>query len=146
MTNKKAELNITYVVGGVIAAFVLVLALFLVFSPGSSFTKYFSWLPSFNKTIEPVKSIEYIRYDLSNQKISYYDGTTWIPFDKDQVILGEKTIQYSSALEDFQNYYLSERLQKTILIDYRLNDFLNLIIDDITICRTLRELQISPFL
>ena len=132
MKNKKAAATtINEIVFVLIAFFILVIIIGSIIFFGGNSTKILSWIiPNFNKTIEPVKTIEIIRYEIENAALSFYDGTQWITFEKGQVTLGQKQIIYQSALEDFQNYYLQEREQKIIPLNYKLDLFLKEIVDE----------------
>ena len=78
--NKKGEgMTTREIVLAVVGVTVLVLVAFFVYSffAGKAIP-FFDFLPSFNQTKPPVVSAEIFGYDISSDKLQYYDGAAWI--------------------------------------------------------------------
>ncbi len=108
---KKGEIAIEQVIIVIVAILVIVVV------------GYFAWnfftgkadvvannLPLFGQTNNPIKSIQEVRYDVINDNVQYYDGTTWHDFDvkTGTANLGDKTVSKTDLKIFFNNYYFSK--------------------------------------
>lgn len=123
METKKGDVRISYVIGGVIALFILVLIIFFLASNGGNLTKYIGWLiPGYkNQTIPAVEGIEIFRYNIADKNAEYYDGVKWMKFD--EVTAGRKRVNAKNLENNFHDYYFMERGEKNISIGYLLVNF-----------------------
>lgn len=123
---KKGEIEISHLIGGVIAVAILIIVVFGVygFYTGKAYA-FFDFLPGFNSTKEGVKGIEILRYDIFNGKVEYYDGIDWNGFSGKMVKFGDKKINYDDMKNTFENfYYKSDRGKKIIELNLPLNNIL----------------------
>lgn len=129
MINKKGDSTI-YLIGGVIAVFVLLILFYFLFSEGGRFVNFFNFIPGFNKSIQGAKGVEIFRYDISNRGVEYYDGTKWIGFEKEGgVKLQNYEVDYKRLKNDFEKYYydFGKRDNKPIPLDQNLVNILTLV-------------------
>lgn len=103
MREKKGDGGMNLViVGGIIAAVVLVIIYFSIWGFGGKTIPFFQWL-GLNRTVEVQEGIEILRYDLASDKVQYYDGTQWLDFGK-ELRLGDKVLSYELVRKDFVQY------------------------------------------
>src|SRR3989344_8958901 len=79
--NKKAQDShpILAIMAATIAVFVLVIVFIFFFSEGNSLKdKIIILFPSFNKTVSPVGEFQFVRYDLTQNKVQFKKGASWI--------------------------------------------------------------------
>jgi len=125
---KKGDIRISYVIGGVVAVFVLVAVIYFLANSGGNLSKYIDWIiPRKNETKGGVAGIEIFRYDIAGGNAGYYDGTKWMVFE--EIIVGGKKINAESLKKDFENYYFGERKESIIPIGYLLSNFYQIIKD-----------------
>ena len=114
----KGELHLSYLIGGVIAIFVLIMvgAFAYSFFSGKAipFSKY---LPSFDYENEKIAGVESFRYLIREDKVQYYDGLKWNNFAEDNIEINEKNIGEKEIYEKLKNFYYRSRDRKKIEIE-----------------------------
>ncbi len=118
--NTKGDIRISYLIGGIVAIFVLFVVGFGAYSFFSGKAiPFFDFLPGFNRTVERVSGIEILRYDIIDEKVQYYDKAYWRDFEG-EVFLGDKRVKYGDVKRDFERfYYESKRENNLIEIEQR---------------------------
>lgn len=97
-----------------IALVVLVVVIYAVYSFATGRAiPFVDSLPGFGQVNPVIEDIETLRYDLTTDKVQYYDGTDWLDFQgndkvEGKVTLGEKELDYDKVYEDFTGYYYSK--------------------------------------
>jgi len=123
---KKGDIRISYVIGGVVAVFVLVAVIYFLANSGGNLSKYIDWIiPRKNETKGGVAGIEIFRYDIAGGNAGHYDGTKWMAFE--EITVGGKKVNAGSLKKDFESYYFGEREKIVALLDTRLTDILTAI-------------------
>lgn len=135
MITKKASQEVSFwTIAGVIAAFVLVIVIVGLYFFGGNYVKFFSWLGFDGNKTQEIEGIEIFRYNITEAKIQYYDGTLFSDFNEGETLrLNNKRIEADTLLEDFEKWYYYGREEKTIPVQngkiYSINEFYTLIKD-----------------
>lgn len=66
-----------------------------------------NYLPGFNQTQEKKEGVSIIAYDISQEKMQYYDGTSWIDFSGENIELERKIIDSGEVERYFFDLYLN---------------------------------------
>lgn len=124
MKNKKGDIKISYLIGGIIGLFVLGAVIYLLANSGGDLSKYVDWIiPDKNETKEGVAGIEIFRYDIIGGNAEYYDGTKWMAFE--EIVIGGKKVNAGGLKKDFEKgYYESGRGKSAIKLGYELMSIL----------------------
>ena len=111
--NKRGEEQASgtgYLLAGAIAVAVLAIVGYFVYSfyTGKAIPS-FGFLPSFNETKAPVIDLEIFRYLVIDDKLQYYDGTSWVDFKEGTTIEANgKKIEYLELYIDLsEKFFLS---------------------------------------
>jgi len=124
MREKKGD-TMNYVITGILAVLILVAVFYLIF--GTKLLSFFGFLPNLNTTVDVVGQKALVRYDISDGKVMYYDGTEWSEFVK--LTLKDKNVVKTDSLKkDFEKYYYEEKREgRSIKIGMNLINLLNLV-------------------
>lgn len=107
--NKKGQgLEVGKMIGLVIAVFVLVIIALGIYSFYGGQSKFFDFLPSFGEK-EKIEGVQVLGYDITNDKVQYYDGSSWRDFKESKLVLDNKEVVYSDVRENFRNYFFQPR-------------------------------------
>lgn len=110
MNKKGQEESTGNIVKAVIAAFVLVIVILGIWMFYSGKLPFFEGLPGFNQTKQGVADLEIFRYQILNDNLQYYDGTTWVDFKAGQTIeVNGKKIEESSINDDIIFNYIGQK-------------------------------------
>lgn len=111
--NRKAEVNM-YVLGGIIAAIILVIILVgpvrdVLVEFGQNF---FGNAPGFNQSATEPTILGLVRYDILNDKVQIYDGERWNDITKDIQPKGlSSPLSEADLNAAFETYYFNERVR-----------------------------------
>ena|SRR3989344_7988269 len=123
--NKKANTSITILFSIVIAMFII--ALYFLFMAGAGkdlLIRAGIIVPILNASITLKLDSEIIRYDLSLDKIQWYDGVNFWDFEKNgQASFNKKTLQETQIKKDLGiNYYYDRDLPVQFVLEKRFNN------------------------
>ncbi len=125
---KKGDVEISHLIGGVIAVAVLIIVIFGVYGFYTGTYAFADFIPGFNSTKEGVKGIEILKYDILEDEVFYYDGNKWIGFKGKTIKLGDKEIKYDNIQKNFRDfYYKSNRGSGVIELNRPLSNILILV-------------------
>lgn len=129
MDRKKGDIRISYLIGGIIAVFVLVMAIYFLFFFGGGLSRFLELIiPGFNETKQGVEGIEIFRYNIPGENVMHYDGTKWTDFE--EVIVNGKTINAGDLTKNFRDFYFQKRGEKSIDMNYLIENFYQIMKDD----------------
>ncbi len=80
-----------------------------------------------SKTNEVTTGIVKIRYSVLGNSIQYYDGKSWLPFEKNQIIFDDKFISLLDLETSFDRFYFSQITRdanSVITLDLKARDVL----------------------
>tara|TARA_Y100000034_G_C6888383_1_gene408267 strand:+ start:1081 stop:2283 length:1203 start_codon:yes stop_codon:yes gene_type:complete len=113
--NRKGS-AVWYLVGGVLAFFVLI---FMLSGGVGKISILFDSLGNFiftpGTSNKPIEGVSILRYDIKEDRVNYFTGKRWVDFEKQgSVRLGDKIIEYSKLKRDFSTdyWYDSSRRQE----------------------------------
>mgnify|MGYP000386200029 CR=1 FL=1 len=106
MIHKRGDISVRNIIYVVIAGFVLVIVF-------SSFSGLFGkeinllkWLPDFGENEVDIEDIVFLRYDLVDVKVEYYDGNDWVELkNSESVKLGGDEFNGKNVKDDFEEFY-----------------------------------------
>ncbi len=111
--NKKAFEIRTVFIGIVLAMFII--ALFFLFITGAGrdlLIRTGVIVPTLNASTTLILDSEIIRYDISQDKVQWYDSVNFWDFDKNgQASFNKKTLQDATIKNDFMNYYYNHTIR-----------------------------------
>ena len=122
---KKGDIRISYIIGALISALVLVFVFYGIYNfySGGSFS-FFRFL-GFNSTKERIEGVEIMRYSIPEDKVSYYDGTDWITLKEGEKIkLGKYNFDVSGVKTDFQKFFYEGKEMKIVSLGLHINTVL----------------------
>lgn len=119
---KKAYINMHVLFALIIGVLVLGIMVFFLTTSGREFIsdKFGRILPGFNANKTLQSQYEIIRYDISQDKLEWYDGSTFHDFGNGQVGINNKILVENSLKQDFSyRYYFNDGLlqEKTFEIN-----------------------------
>lgn len=110
---KNAEVTLKFLIGGVIAVFILAMIFTSPAFMGWIANKLPNLLPDYNNTPSTTKLTEKIRYDLAEDNAQYYDGLTFNEFPSDEnqkAKIGAKSVSEKNLKDQFKKYYYTRNL------------------------------------
>ncbi len=117
--NKKAFEIRTLFIGVVMVMFIIALYFLLMTGAGRDLLiKAGIIIPTLNSSTTIKIDSEIIRFDISQDKVQWYDSVNFWDFDKTgQASFNKKTLQESQIKNDFKNYYYDYHARKESVLD-----------------------------